>query len=545
MSLRFSFPWYFGVIVAVLVVATVFPLFAQAPARKSHNNDSADLIAQGVDSLERNDLSAAKSQFLEALQLNPRDATAHIYLGIIADRAGDLKGAEVHFANAVRVDPRSPSAHNNHGASLVKLGRSKEAAIEFVNSLNLDRNQPNALVNLARLRLDSGTEPNLREALELFDQGYKLRPDVDIARALVVVALRLKKRDAAATYYREYSLRVAQEQTQNTAPTARAELGAALLENALSSEAILELTAAVNGDPANTETIIRLSKAHLAANDIPAAGRVLESAVAQGIESAPLYAQLASVYEKGGHIENAIPAWRLAIQRDPQSDIYRFTYGMLLITALAPDAAVIRLREALELFPRSSKLWLALGIANFKGGRNDEAAKSLTKSIELEPKYAPAHVYLGMTYVEVGQYPTALDAYGHALVLNPKLWIVNFLSADVMLKQTNADNTAIENHLLKAVRADPNFAPGRLALGKLYLRTRRLAEAATEFETVIKIEPKVAEAYYQLALAYSRLRRTEESQKLMDQFKQLSETQKEQALKDRKDIINRLANVLF
>jgi len=32
---------------------------------------------------------------------------------------------------------------------------------------------------------------------------------------------------------------------------------------------------------------------------------------------------------------------------------------------------------------------------------------------------------------------------------------------------------------------------------------------------------------------------------LLEKFKQLTESQKEQALKDRKDIMNRLANTLF
>jgi len=98
---------------------------------------------------------------------------------------------------------------------------------------------------------------------------------------------------------------------------------------------------------------------------------------------------------------------------------------------------------------------------------------------------------------------------------------------------------------MKAVKSDPKFAPARLGLGKLYLRTSRLAEAATEFENVIALDPNLAEAYYQLGLTYRRLKRSDESRALLEKFKQLTESQKEQALKDRKDIMNRLANTLF
>jgi superkiller protein 3 len=537
------------ILALTITAATIWCATARAQALSTQKNSQAEastaLITDGVNAMERNDLVEAKNKFLKAIELNPRDATAYIYLGIIEDRSGDFKSAETRFAAAVRADPRSPSAHNNHGASLLKLGRTKEAVTEFVTSLSLDRNQPNALVNLAQLRLASGSTPELNEALELFDRAFKLKPDAETARALVVVSLRLGKREAAANYYREYAAFITQQGDQLFSAASRAELGTALLENELTAEAILELTAAVSAEPSNAETIVRLGKAHLAAKNIPQAGRVLESAVARGIDDAAIYALLASVYEKSGHMENAIPAMRLAIQKDPQSEHYRFGYGMLLISALAPDAAVIRLQEALETFPNSSHLWLALGIAHFKAGRNDEAAKSLTHSIELDSKYAPAYVYLGMTHVETGQYKTAIQAYEHALAINGKLGIVNFLIADVMLKQTDADNAIVETHLLKAVKSDPEFAPARLGLGKLYLRTSRLAEAATEFENVIALDPNLAEAYYQLGLTYGRLKRSDESRASLEKFKQLTENQKEQALKDRKDIMNRLANVLF
>ena len=531
-----------GVVLLVLAVT----ISAQtASTQRTPGSHAESLIARGISALDRDDLAEAKRLFLQAIEIMPRDATAHTYLGIIADKTGDFKTAEIHFAAAVQADSRSASAHNNHGVSLLKLNRTKEAASEFLTSLSIDKNQPNALTNLGQLRLKSGSTAELAEALTLFQHAYKLEPDIETARALIVVSLRLGKRDEAANYYRGYSELLEQPDTTKPAAESRSELGGALLENKLLKEAILELTAAVAAEPSNVEAILRLAKAHLSANNIPQAGRILEGAVARGLDTAPVYALLATVYERGNHIENAIPAMRLAIQKDPQSENYRFIYGMLLINALAPEAAVIRLNEALELFPSSSRLWLALGIAHFKAGRNDEAVKTLNKAIELDSRYAPSFVYLGMTQVEIGDYKSAIASYEKGLSLNADLGIVDFLIADVMMKQTDSDYETIESHLMKAVQQDPNLARARLALGKLYLRKARLTEAATEFEKVIKLEPNLAEAYYQLGLTYRRLKRSDEATTLFDKFKSLSESQKEQASKDRKDMINRLATVLF
>ena len=537
---------------AIFITATgaasrVEPCAAQSSVSPNNTRveQAAQLVAEGATALERNDLTAARSQFQHALELNPKDVAAHTYLGILADRAGDLTEAERNFAAAVLADPISPSAHNNHGAILLKLGRTNEAAAEFEASLRLDRDQPSASVNLAQIRSAGSAPADLREARELFERAFAIAPDVEIARALTVISLQLKDREAATNYFREYSARLVGSSSQATTAAARAELGEALLEAGLLKEAVMELNVAVTADPANADTVVRMAKAYLALNDIPSAGRTLEAAVARGLDTAPIYALLASIYEKSGHIENAIPAMRLAIQRDPQSEMYRFVYGMLLTSVLAPKAAVIRLKEALEMFPRSARLWLALGIAHFKAGRNDEAAQALTRAIELDPKFAPAYAYLGMTYVDIGQYDEAIKAYEQALAVNEKLGVVDFLIADAVQKHATAETARIEAHLVRAVKLEPSFAPASLALGKLYFRTNRLAEAASELERVIKLDPNLAEAYYQLSRVYARLKRTEEAQAILAAFKRLSDSQKEQEQKQRAEIVRRLANVLF
>lgn len=534
-----------NVLVAALVLSPAFCPAQSTVSRATTDTQSDLLVTEGVKSFDRGEMAAAQNAFRKALVTQPGNVVAHTYLGIIADRAGDLAEAERHFSAAVLADPSSPSSHNNYGAILRKLSRSDDAAKQFETSLRLNPNQASAAINLAQIRLETGSQASLRQARELFTTAYTIAPDAEVAQALVIVALRLGDRAAASNYFREYRTLIANTSGPTITPTSRTQLGVALLENGLAAEAVDELSSSLAIDPSNRETVLQLSKAYLVLNDIRASGRTLEGAVARGIDSAPIYALLATVYEKSGHMENAIPAMRLAIQKDPQSESYRFQYAMLLTSALAPDAAIIRLKEALELFPKSGHLWFALGIAHFKAGRNEEAAKALSHSIELDPNYAPALVYLGMTYVEIGQYENAIRTYQSALAKNDKLGIVNYLIADVMLKQTESDNAAIEKYLTLAVKSEPQFAPAQLSLGKLYLRQSRLNDAATQFENVLKLDQNIAEAYYQLGLTYRRLKRNDESRALLDKFKQLTETQKEQALRDRKDLMAKLSNVLF
>ena len=298
-------------------------------------------------------------------------------------------------------------------------------------------------------------------------------------------------------------------------------------------------------NPADTDSVVRLARVYLARKDIPAAGRTLEASVARGNDPAPVYALLADVYEQSGHVENAIPAMRLAIQRDPQSERYRFAYAVLLTNSNAPAAAVIRLEESLQLFPASSRLWFALGFANFKLDKNEDAERALRKAVDLDRQFAPAFAYLGLIRARTGAYAEAISLYESALGADQKLAVVHHLIADAMLKQTNADARIVEKHLRQSVAMDPTFTPARLSLGKLFMRSQQWTEAVSELEQVVKLDPNVAEAYYQLGLAYRRLKRTADAETAMATFKRLTDAQKKHDDEELREVVKRLSNVRF
>lgn len=516
------------------------------PATQGARGASSVALAEGVAALERGDMDAARASFNKALSLNPKEAEAHKYLGLIADRAGDLEGAARHFGEAARLMPASAPARNNYGVILLRLGRTREAAAEFEASLRADPQQPNALVNLAQIRFNAGTAEDLRAAADLFARADRIEPDAEIARALIVIALRRGDPTAAAAHYQTYAARIASGSAAS-ADDARthAELGAALMEAGLLKEAEAESAVAVRLDPSNADTVVQLARVQLAQKDIRGAGRTLEAAVARGVESAPLYALLADVYEQAGHPENAIPAMRLAIQRDPQSEKYRFAYGILLTNSYAPAAAVIRLEEALKTFPESPRLWFALGLAHFKQGRDQDAARSFGRAAALDPKFAPAYAYLGLLSMRKGEVAEAVALYEKALGADPQLSVLHYLLAEALLQQPDAEAARVESHLKRAAELDPTFAPPRLSLAKLFIRGERWADAVAELEKVTALEPDSADAYYQLSRAYARLKRTAEAQAAVETFKRLNDSKKKQDEDELREVVRRLGNVRF
>lgn len=388
---------------------------------------------------------------------------------------------------------------------------------------------------------------DLKEAERHFAAAASLAPsDPSTRNNYGAILMRLGRTAEARTQF-EASLKLNPDQPSALTNLAQIYFASDRPDDLQMARTLLERAAKNNSDPqisrALVITCLKLGQVLMEHGDVRGAGRTLESAVASGLDDAKIYAALADVYEADGHFENAIPAMRLAVQRDPQNESYYFRYGLLLTDSRAPAAGILRLQEALKQFPNSARLWLALGIAQFTLGQNVEAENSFKRSLTLDPKAVPALAYLGVTHSERGQYEQAIAFYEQAIALNPKVAALHYLAADTMLKMSNADTTRAEKYLRRAVELDANLAAAYLAWGRLYVRTNRFDEAAPVLERAVSLQPELVEAHYQLSRVLVKLKRTDQANRELEIFKQLSEKQKAQ--NESRDLVRRLANVKF
>ena len=387
----------------------------------------------------------------------------------------------------------------------------------------------------------------LKEAERHFAAAASLAPfDPSTRNNYGAILMRLGRTAEARTQF-EASLKLNPDQPSALTNLAQIYFDAGEPDDLQMARTLLERAAKNTSDPeisrALIVTCLKLGQVLREKGDLRGAGRTLESALASGLDDAEIYAALADVYAADGHFENAIPAMRLALARDPQNEAYHFRYGLLLIDSHAPAAAIVRLQEALKQFPGSTRLWLGLGIAQLTYGQNAEAENSFKRSLELDTKLVPALAYLGVTYAERGQHEKAIGFYEQAIALNPQLAALHYLAADTMLKTSTADTTQAKRYLKRAVELDPTLAPAYLAWGRLYVRANRYSEAAPLLERAVSLQPELLEAHYQLSRVLVKLKRTDEANRELAVFKQLSEQQKAQ--NESREIVRRLANVKF
>jgi Tfp pilus assembly protein PilF len=532
----------------VLIAAIVFLCFcfgsslAQTKSSAVNTQKIEKLLAESTIALRTGDFIRAKTILQEVLLVAPRNTTANTLAGIVADKENDLQKAEKHFALAAKTAPDAPETRNNYGAILLRLKREKEAAREFTASLAVNPQQASALVNLAQIRVAEG---NLTEARTLFGKAKIIAPDVEILRALVMISLGLREKERAAQEFTEYITVLKAESASETNKTRDLSLAEALLAGGLPDEARQELELILSNENQNVNALVLLSKTFIQQKNIRAAGRLLETAVAGGLDDAKVYLALAEVYEAGGYPENAIPAMRRAIEKEPKNDFYRSRYGLLLVNSKAPAAALVRIEEALKEFPDSASLWFALGIAQFDNNKIPEAGKAFEKALSIDSQLVPALAYLGAVFVEQARYADAMKIYERAIGLNGKVALLHYLLGDTLLKMTDIDEKRIEATLKQAVKLDANLTSAYLTLGRLYVRQARWTEAAVSLERAAKLEPNRAETFYQLGRVYARLKRMDESRATLERFKQLNDSQKQQKEVDRRELVRRLANVRF
>jgi tetratricopeptide (TPR) repeat protein len=135
--------------------------------------------------------------------------------------------------------------------------------------------------------------------------------------------------------------------------------------------------------------------------------------------------------------EQGIKAAEKAVALQPQSaDYHRLLatlYGQAITDVMSGlsygPKAKSSMSKAMELAPKSSMVWVAQGVGNYYlpsalGGGTQNAIASLRKAIELDPKNAEAHMWLGVSLRKEGKDAEARQAFMRALQLNPnRVWV--------------------------------------------------------------------------------------------------------------------------
>jgi tetratricopeptide (TPR) repeat protein len=169
-----------------------------------------------------------------------------------------------------------------------------------------------------------------------------------------------------------------------------------------------------------------------------------------------------------------------------------------------------KLRQAVATNPQDPEAHLALGLKYESLGKNHKALREYKKVVELNPDDVRGVYSLGRLMATLGPAGPAIKVIQEAVKLDPKYAPArNLLAATynkqglTWMQQGKLDDArqALESGLKAQGGADETKSLLN-NLGCLYVRQNHLDEAIGTFQALLRRDPNVAQAHYNLALIY-------------------------------------------
>ncbi len=229
-------------------------------------------------------------------------------------------------------------------------------------------------------------------------------------------------------------------------------------------------------------------------------------------------------------LERAIEYFERALDLDPD---FALAYSGLADTymiqtqgwGLAPRDVFPQAREAaeraLELDPTLAEAHTSLGgVLLFYDWDFQAAEAAFRRAIELNPNYAPAPHWLGISLYSRARFAEASQAVERALALDPQSPYVR-MNAGYLLYVSRQYDRALEVYS-DAIRADSN-AIVRALRGPVYVQLGRFEEAIADLEFVAEMlgERNLIPAAY-LGFAYARAGRRSDAVRVIRELQELS-----------------------
>lgn len=199
---------------------------------------------------------------------------------------------------------------------------------------------------------------------------------------------------------------------------------------------------------------------------------------------------------ESGDFDTAVEKLNQAHQIEPHNPAIAEDLLLAYIQAHRLNDALTFGEAAVREFAGNAELHHYYGLALFKAGQNDEAAKELRQSEKLAGNSFPIHFDLALVMLAESNYGVAAEELEKALHYKQDDALAHLLLGRAY-QNTNRSVEAIEQ-FRTALRLDPNVPLGHYSLGFAYGSLGKNPEAIAEYQAQLKLTPDNPELQYQL-----------------------------------------------
>ncbi|HVF91128.1 MAG TPA: tetratricopeptide repeat protein, partial [Blastocatellia bacterium] len=277
-------------------------------------------------------------------------------------------------------------------------------------------------------------------------------------------------------------------------------------------------------DPSNLDAALGLARISRARFDYSGALRLLERAAPKYSASPELLAEYGSIYLNAEDPARARVYFDKAIRLDPASPAA--TVGRAGVDLLLRDykSAEERLREQIALNPGSARACSMLARVLLEGNRNQEAEEYAERALALDPYDTDALHALAFVKATERKPDEVRSLAGRALGMDKtNAWVRRLLSqyldGQIGYRQKISESARLRyergkelkdsgrlaeavSELETALSIDPRYYLALIALGDIWLREGDYERAATAAKLALEVDPEGALAHLQLSYAH-------------------------------------------
>lgn len=356
------------------------------------------------------------------------------------------------------------------------------------------------------------------KAAPLFRRAATLAPLHRTAKAMCIRSLiRGGQEKQALELVRDWRNRV------DTNPAQHLEIGIALADAHLLSDAVDEFKTALTDNPSLFAAKYNLALAYLLKKEYDRSTTLAQQLVMdhQGELGENL---LGLIKEDQGDLVAARLAFQKSVEMNPASIEALFYLGRTDIQLVRFDDAEHEFRQAAAACHyRCAAPFIGLATVYKLQGQFDQAVAVIQQVIEQRRSDPTGFLYLGDILIRAQRYSEAADALDMAAKLDPSSSLAQYMYAYSLLKRSpESAPAAAVSSLEAAIRLDPGNGLAYFRLGAIYARRGNYKRAETLLRTAVRLDPELKEAQFQYATTLQKLGQSELAKVHFEQFRALN-----------------------
>ncbi|HXF59563.1 MAG TPA: tetratricopeptide repeat protein [Candidatus Saccharimonadales bacterium] len=416
----------------------------------------------------KGDLKQAEEIFIRARETDPNSLRVRLDLGGFYERKKIPVLATPEYVKATELDPKNPEVHYLAGRAYVGMNEFNAGLKEFMDAIAADSSYAPAYLEAGRLYFRAKRYPDAAEKLQTYSS---LKPDdpegfMELGRSLALSQNPDDKMKAIVVLEKAY------EANPQSCEVAGA-LGKLYFEKR----------------PPDTESALKYYDQYAQCADT--------------LMTAEDHLRVGTMYVAAKDSAKAVPQLTRAVVMDSTlAKDANFQLGFLYFVRKDFQGAIPYFEAALRQDPNFISALMNIGLAKYAVKQPTEGNDYLRRALALNPQDNRPRLWIAQTLTSQDSLPEAQEMYQAAIAGADSTNTAGAAEAYrgsgvVLLLQKNWADAA--QPLERAVQLDPGNIQGHIWLAQAYSNSGQIAQAKSEFNKAIDIDPNNREASQGLA----------------------------------------------